>query len=444
MRILGLIFTLLSVCGCSRPITWTSPFKKFLYNVYAICVIVIVHAFVISQILDLVFIVDNQDDFSDNFYMTLSMIVTCFKMYNLLMTRGNIEILTDTLQGEPFVPMDIKEIEIRTRFDKAAHIVESFQAKSKTSLLKITNDCVVSYQIERQLNFGTILTKNTIFLMPIVVQFLFDIAVSVRSINKYKDHLKDDIGILTDFGSRKLTFRAWLPFDYSSAVMFTVACFHQAFSAAMCSLLNVACDSLFSGLLVHIYCQFEILGYRLQNIQKNENDSVKQCARHHNHIYKLVSQFRSFKNIKSRFDTISDYEFATMVNDEFKMIVFIQFLTSTSTVCFDLYRLTQKNKSSEIVEILFYASCTLMQIFYYCWYGNEVKLKSLEVPDMVFDCNWASLSNKTKRILLMIMTRATMPVEFTSGYIVSVNVESFKALLKTSYSAYNLLQQTKR
>lgn len=120
MRILGLIFTLLSVCGCSRPITWTSPFKKFLYNVYAICVIVIVHAFVISQILDLVFIVDNQDDFSDNFYMTLSMIVTCFKMYNLLMTRGNIEILTDTLQGEPFVPMDIKEIEIRTRFDKAA------------------------------------------------------------------------------------------------------------------------------------------------------------------------------------------------------------------------------------------------------------------------------------------------------------------------------------
>lgn len=66
---------------------------------------------------------------------------------------------------------------------------------------------------------------------------------------------------------------------------------------------------------------------------------------------------------------------AAMVNEEFKTIMFVQFLTSTSTICFDLYRITQKDADSRLAEIAFYASCTLTQIFYYCWYGNEVKLK---------------------------------------------------------------------
>ncbi|XP_076179887.1 odorant receptor 10-like [Ptiloglossa arizonensis] len=390
MRILRRIFTLLTICGCLRPSSWTSPSKKFLYNVYVICVMLVIHSFVLSQILDLVFIVDNQDDFSDNFYMTLAMIVTCFKMYGLLMTRENIDDLVDTLRSEPFMPMDIEETAIRTRFDKTADCLKG----SGNFLFKI---CITSSTYIDRWN-----TKAYMILIESCIVWICTMS------------------FFTDFGSRKLTFRAWLPFDYSSAVMFTFVYAHQAFSAAMCCLLNVACDSLFSGLLVHIYCQFEILGHRLRNIQRNEHNSVKQCARHHNHIYK----------------------FATMVNDEFKVIVFIQFLTSTSTVCFDLYRLTQKNKGSEIVEILFYASCTLMQIFYYCWYGNEVKMKSLEVRDMVFESDWTSLNNKTKKILIMIMTRAAVPIEFTSLYLVSVNLESFKVLLKTSYSAYNLLQHS--
>ncbi|XP_076633150.1 odorant receptor 10-like [Colletes latitarsis] len=131
-----------------------------------------------------------------------------------------------------------------------------------------------------------------------------------------------------------------------------------------------------------------------------------------------------------------------MVNEEFKLIMFVQFLVSTSIMCFNLYLLAQKKFVSEIVESILYILCTLMQIYYYCWYGNEVKLKSLEVTDMIFGINWTSLNNNTTKILLMIMRRATIPVQFTSLYVVSVNLESFKALLKTSYSAYNLLQQT--
>lgn len=100
--------------------SWTSPSKKFLYNVYTVCVLLAMHCLAISQILDLFINVENQDEFSENFYSTLAAIVSCFKMYSILITRENIAILINTLQGEPFQPMNVEEIQIRTRFNEAA------------------------------------------------------------------------------------------------------------------------------------------------------------------------------------------------------------------------------------------------------------------------------------------------------------------------------------
>lgn len=80
----------------------------------------VLYMLVVFEMLDIVLVVDNQNDFSDNFYVTLSMFVTCFKMCNLLFTRQNIAVLFETLRKEPFLPLDTEEMEIRTRFDGIA------------------------------------------------------------------------------------------------------------------------------------------------------------------------------------------------------------------------------------------------------------------------------------------------------------------------------------
>lgn len=79
-----------------------------------------IYALALSQILDLIFNVDNQDDFSDNFYVTIAVFGICFKMYVLLMNRKVIKILIDALQREPFSPINIEELEIQTKFNKIA------------------------------------------------------------------------------------------------------------------------------------------------------------------------------------------------------------------------------------------------------------------------------------------------------------------------------------
>ncbi|XP_076179889.1 uncharacterized protein LOC143153026 [Ptiloglossa arizonensis] len=246
MHLLHGIFTIITICGCSRTSSWSSSTKRFLYNIYTIVLLLVVHTFVISQLLDIVFNGDDQENFNNNFYITLPTFVSCFKMFNMLTSRENYATLIDTLHEEPLLPMNTDEIEIRTRFDKLAEHLEHCQRWNTILYTMVVQSCLI---------------------------WMFSAT------------------ILTNFKNRTLTYRAWLPFDYSSYLLFSISYAHQTVGILFCALLNIACDSLCSGLLIHTNCQFEILRHRLQRIIKNERDSAKQCARLHNHIYKLVSQF---------------------------------------------------------------------------------------------------------------------------------------------------------
>ncbi|XP_076284737.1 odorant receptor Or1-like [Lasioglossum baleicum] len=239
--------------------------------------------------------------------------------------------------------------------------------------------------------------------------------------------------LIRDPKNRALAFRAWIPYDYSSPTLYTITYAHQAVSVFIGSFMNVAFDTLFSGLMFCIYSQLEILGHRLRNINRDQKESAKQCVRHHIFLFEC--------KINKYSDTIlNDCRLVEKVNKGFRVVLFIQFLSSMVLICFIFYRIVKMGIASKTLETLVYAFCMLMQIFYYCWYGNEVKLKSLEIPVFIMNSNWVSLDETTKKILLMIMIRSTFPMQFTSGHIVSMNLDSFMTVLKTSYSAYNVLQ----
>ncbi|XP_076634640.1 odorant receptor 46a-like [Colletes latitarsis] len=385
MHSLRWTFAILTACGCLRPSSWTSPFQKILYNVYTIFMIFLTHMLLLSQILDIVLNVKNQDEFCDNIYITLAVFVSCCKMHNILLNKKKITRLLDTLREKPFLPANASEIEIRKECDKTIR----WNVIGYTGLVEF---CI-----------------------------LWMWATS----------------FFRDFKHRRLSFRMWVPYDYSSTVSYTVTYVHQAVSLTISSLLNVAGDTLFSSLLIHTYAQLKMLEHRLENIAKDDNHPVEECAYYHRCIYQLVSQMFT-REERAR----SEIELFTKVNETFKAVACTQFLVSTSVVCFNLYQMTQRDLGSRFIETIMYATCMLTEIFYYCWYGNEVKLKSLDIPDVIIDSDWMCLDIKSQKMLLMIMKRATIPIEFTSIHVVSMNLESFMSLLKSSYSAYNLMQRS--
>lgn len=181
-----------------------------------------------------------------------------------------------------------------------------------------------------------------------------------------------------------------------------------------------------------------------------------------NIIIKYTSLFKTFTFLyftEDNWINILNYcnRFSRTLNEKFKVILFLQFCAIAFILCFNLYRMTTITMIPKLLEASLYLIRVLVQILYYCWFSNEVKLKvsrwgeetrcvkfflnvsrfsflfssslqSLEVPGMIFKSDWTSWDDKTKKIFLIIMTRATQPFEFTSGYLVTLNLEFFVAV----------------
>jgi len=118
MQVLEFTLKILMIVGCWPPNSWTSLYKRTVYNAYTVFITFLLLTFMLPQLMDIILNVDNTDDFADTFYIMLAMIMSLCKMTGLLMNRKNIRTLTNILIQKPFIPLEADEIEIRHKFDK--------------------------------------------------------------------------------------------------------------------------------------------------------------------------------------------------------------------------------------------------------------------------------------------------------------------------------------
>jgi hypothetical protein len=108
--------------------------------------------------------------------------------------------------------------------------------------------------------------------------------------------------VFRDYRKHRLAFRAWLPFNYSSPMLFRIAYVHQAISLTAGSVLHVACDSIICGLLMHVCSQLEILECHLKKVV-NKPHLLRECVIQHTCIFQLIFellllQIKIFRNIQ--------------------------------------------------------------------------------------------------------------------------------------------------
>nr|XP_012143127.1 PREDICTED: odorant receptor 22b-like [Megachile rotundata] len=225
---------------------------------------------------------------------------------------------------------------------------------------------------------------------------------------------------IIDFKKRRLIVSVWLPYNYSSATLYLLTSAYEWVAGEYAIMTSAACDCLYIGLLLHICGQIKVLEHRFQTLTEEGYYSLNQCAAHHYNIYQFV-----FDQSGSIVESSTIKWFAKMVNKKFTEVMFFQFAARM------------------LIETLIYSFGTFAQIAYYCWFSNEVKLKSIEFADEIFYSDWVSWGNEAKKVFLMVLTRSAQPIEFSCISILPINLESFMKLLKTSYSAFNIMQQSR-
>ncbi|EFN72308.1 Putative odorant receptor 22c, partial [Camponotus floridanus] len=119
------------------------------------------------------------------------------------------------------------------------------------------------------------------------------------------------------------------------------------------------------------------------------------------------------------------YRLAKMINKVFSQVIFFQFFASILVLCTSLYHLSSHMTITYIISMIMYVLCMFVQIFVYCWAGNEVILKSTGLSDAVYEMDWISMPINKQKDLLIIMKRSTRPIIFTSSFLVTLSLESY-------------------
>ncbi|XP_019698821.2 odorant receptor 46a isoform X1 [Harpegnathos saltator] len=391
MELLSLNFFIYTMGGIWRPVEWTSGYAKVLYSVFSFCTIVPIYFLMLTQFMDLVLVVDNVDDFITNSLMFMTIVAVCCKATTALLRRDVIIDLMQTLSREPCKPQDADEAAIQMKFDE------------------FIRSCSIMYSL---------LATSSLT------------GVTVRSV------LNAMQGVLP--------YRAWLPYDSTLSLAFWITSIQQMTSLIFATIINVGTETLVFGLFLQTCAQLEILERRLHKLvidrtagkaaggqrkwssvapPLREKGMISGYIHHHLRIYELVM-------------------YARTVNGVFNQILFVQFFGSILTLCTSVYYLSSHIMEITAATMVIYTAGMFVQIYVYCWSGNEVILKSTNVGDAIYHTDWPLLTISEKKDLLMIMRRSAIPIKFTSSFLITLSLQSYSNILKTSYSAFNVLQQS--
>ncbi|XP_011705251.1 PREDICTED: uncharacterized protein LOC105460496, partial [Wasmannia auropunctata] len=314
MQILSFNFLIYTFAGIWRPVEWLSNGAKLLYNIFTSVVLFLEYFLVLSQFMDILLVIDNIDDFTTNSLIFASIVTVTCKATLVVIRRDAISNLIQDLLTAPCKPQNGDEKMIQTKFD----------------------EFIRSWSIKYFLLAMASLMGGTIRSVQNVIQ-------------------------------GQLPYRAWVPYDYNIPLVFWIISIHQIIAVIFATIINVGTETLVFGLFLQTCAQLEIFEDRLHKLVTNKTTKYTE----HSLVSSNEDKIMISKYIRHH---LSIYKYAKTVNVIFNQVLFVQFFSSVLILCTTvLYMLTHiSNESSTLVA---YTICMFVQIYIYCWSGNQVMLK---------------------------------------------------------------------
>ncbi|XP_011706919.1 PREDICTED: uncharacterized protein LOC105462089 [Wasmannia auropunctata] len=225
MQTLSLNFLLFTISGVWRPIEWTSKCSKYLYGAFTFSTMYLLHFSMLTQLMDIVLVVNNMDDFATTSLMFLSAVGAFCKATTAITRRSEIINLVKILQEKPCKPNSKEEINIQTKYDT------------------LIRSCSISY---------TLLA-------------LFSATGAT-------------IGEILAVLQGELPYRGWVPYNtYTSLFLFLLTSLQEMLALIFGTIVNIATETLVLGFCLQTCSQLEILKYRLRREVKSSEKEETYC-----------------------------------------------------------------------------------------------------------------------------------------------------------------------
>ncbi|KAJ3656615.1 hypothetical protein Zmor_015678 [Zophobas morio] len=225
----------------------------------------------------------------------------------------------------------------------------------------------------------------------------------------------------------RLPLSGWYPFSTDTSPGFEFVYFYQILSTWINGLGDISMDTCISGTIMFISAQLSVLKDAVETMKptsSSDHPTIKEA---------LVRNVTHFKTI---------VQFAEEATFLFTASITGQFVVGVVIVCMSMFQMSLVSVSSfQFFGMFIYQSCVLLEIYLWCFYGNEVIMKSDQLTQSAYMCEWTDASKEFKQNLIIFMTRTQFPLKlYASGYF-TLSLETFKAVAKSSWSYFAVLNQ---
>ncbi|XP_059053254.1 putative odorant receptor 85e [Achroia grisella] len=86
-----------------------------------------------------------------------------------------------------------------------------------------------------------------------------------------------------------------------------------------------------------------------------------------------------------------------------------------------------------------YLSAAALDIFVYCYYGNQIITQAERVSTAAYQCSWHTMGVKPRRMLTNLLLASQRSVVIRAGRFVHMDLHTYVNIIKTSFSYYTLL-----
>nr|XP_033206041.1 odorant receptor 22c-like [Bombus vancouverensis nearcticus] len=332
------------------------------------------------------------DDTMDAFVMDLSSIVSLAKLFIMRRNSKHAYVLINSVLKDWSAVDDSRHEDIMTKYYKRGRIVS-------LTILYLGYASGLSF-IVKALPFGEILPFK-----------MFQNSANSSANLKGSLEMNYFLASYCVFGS--------LPLLQQICVLIL-----QAMHIFVNAVAHCANDGLFFSLTMHLCGQFEVLK---MNFTKFE-----------------LQQFGYHK--KLRFLVKRHCQLLMLANDleqTFNMIILVQLLMSALLICVEgfvfLVCLATRDNVGALKSVVLMVTL-LIQLYLYAYAGDVLESRSNEIAHGVYDSPWYQPRGHVARDLMMIINRGHRSYHVTAGKFLSMNMFTFKEILRSSASYLSVLK----
>ncbi|XP_047533644.1 odorant receptor Or1-like [Vanessa atalanta] len=246
------------------------------------------------------------------------------------------------------------------------------------------------------------------------------------------------LGWASSAEKNQLPLRAWYPYDTSKTPTYQLTYAHQTIAVSLAAAINICLDTLVTSLICQCRCRLRLLALSLRTLCHDLDVSEKGAMTDASST--IVSE--RLQNCVVRHQTVLAQ--TKLLQNCFSASIFAQFCVSMIIICVTAYQLAFVRESTSlarVISMVAYLTVMMLQVFLYCYQGNQLVEESEGVSGAAYECPWYILNIPIRRSLLLVMTRTRRAARLTAAGFTELSLSSFMSIIKASYTFFTVLQQ---